>query len=834
MINRKGFLFLLFSLSNILVFGQNALMPKLDTLAGNFIKSITVNEKEKVLVQTNKWYYYAGEDIWLRAYCLSALPHKALRQSKTLFVDVVSEKDSVVSRILLNNGLLKLDGRISLPTDLPEGYYWLRAYTRRQLKQDPLNIYVQPLYIFNSSKKDTHAIAHEGEDFREDSMTEPGASPANTEHPIIRFYPEGGSFIAGSSTKFAFTAFDQQGKPLELFGYVTDSANRVLVKYVTSMPGLGSFNLAADALMKYTAHTIYGPGSVLVTALPLPDTYGYQLSVISQSDDSVFIQVSLGDSVYKKYKPSYVMGVSRDSLCFAATGEDMYTFSIAKQKFPEGKASLLLFDEEQRIVSQRDLYISKAGPGLTIVPDRTIYGPRQKVKLSISTSKAEDEQTPTAVLSIAVTDDRTVNESEEPSTLVRFKSDNIEFPNKDSKASDIYTYSSDVWDLVMLAQPGHYLGWLKSRDNNLIPQPLEQSDSEVTSLRGRVLSKKNLPVKDRIITLLSTNGEGVLETDTTDDKGRFHFRLPDNIWDSTKLCFNVDNLKGWQMQDSVVMDPTAFPLFSTPVILKKRFSQLQIRQLEAIKHSDLDSFAFGKRNGWLTLPSVTVAKAKKTPVTYDESKIVSSFSRIIPGDKIGLNPNSIEIALLSTAGVSFGGYGLQIHGGGIGNSEPLVYVDGFQVHLDPTCRGCDPVLEYLKTLNTRTIDFIEVMEGADATVYGPGSDGGIIYIHTANGFRADPEDEKKGLKVFYARGYHTARPFQEPDYDKQEIKNSPYPDQRSTIYWNGNIISDNRGKAILQFFTADSPVNYNVLVIGLTSGGEILSGNTKIMVHHLN
>jgi hypothetical protein len=159
----------------------------------------------------------------------------------------------------------------------------------------------------------------------------------------------------------------------------------------------------------------------------------------------------------------------------------------------------------------------------------------------------------------------------------------------------------------------------------------------------------------------------------------------------------------------------------------------------------------------------------------------------------------------------------------------MLYVDGFQVALPPPIGTSSPLLSYLETLDPRTIDFIEVLEGADATVYGPGSDRGIVYVHTLSGHRPDPVAERMKLKVFYARGYFQAPVFREPDYDKKEIKNSPYPDQRSTIYWDGNIMTDDRGKANLQFFTSDGKINYSVFVLGLTTGGEILLGKGKIM-----
>ncbi|HEY4874942.1 MAG TPA: hypothetical protein VIH86_05180 [Puia sp.] len=158
----------------------------------------------------------------------------------------------------------------------------------------------------------------------------------------MQFYPEGKTFTAGNNTRFAFSAFNEQGKPMNVSGYITDSTNAVIAKYSTTMAGVGSFILFGDEHSKYIAHTFYEAEKMLNTELPIPDAFGYQLSVTNENDDSVFMQVSLGDSVYKKYRTSYVLGFNRNNLCYAALGKDMYTFSIAKKNLPQGQTSILL------------------------------------------------------------------------------------------------------------------------------------------------------------------------------------------------------------------------------------------------------------------------------------------------------------------------------------------------------------------------------------------------------------------------------------------------------------------------------------------------------------
>ena len=56
---------------------------------------------EKVFVHTDKWFYIAAETIWFKAYCINAFSHRLSCYSKTLFIDLVNDKDSVISQLLV-------------------------------------------------------------------------------------------------------------------------------------------------------------------------------------------------------------------------------------------------------------------------------------------------------------------------------------------------------------------------------------------------------------------------------------------------------------------------------------------------------------------------------------------------------------------------------------------------------------------------------------------------------------------------------------------------------------------------------------------------------------
>ena len=70
--------------------------------------------------------------------------------------------------------------------------------------------------------------------------------------------------------------------------------------------------------------------------------------------------------------------------------------------------------------------------------------------------------------------------------------------------------------------------------------------------------------------------------------------------------------------------------------------------------------------------------------------------------------------------------------------------------------------------------------------------------------------------------YHVCPAFEMPDYSNKEVKNSPAPDPRTTIYWNGGIVTDTNGEAYISFYTGDNVTNYTVIITGLTATGELV------------
>ena len=795
-----------------------------DSLAGKFISALRTNNKEKILLQTNKWYYVAGEDLWMKALVVNELSHKYYSHSKTLFAELVNEQDTVVAQLILNIPGQQTEGFIHLKDSLHEGQYWLRAYTRNMLQQyDTGSICVIPLFVMNS-----RFPAKE----KKDSITEKNKT-ATAQTPVIHYFPEGGSMIAGTKTIVGVRATDPTGNPLSVTGYIAEEDDKTPLTWfkTDSLTGLGKAVFFVSASKKYIAFTQWNK-QLLKADLPVINQYACQLSVKSQDENTMTVVVSLGDSLYKKGIQTYLLGVSRDSLCFAGIGTDMYEVKIPKKNFPAGKATLVLFNDQQEVISERAVYITRPAEDVSIITDKEHYINRDKVKLQIITGDSVVHAS-LAALNISVTDDNYVNEP-----AYGFK--DVFVNEKDSALAKN--------DLEMLTQPALFTGKsyrnITLNDGSLLNKHSSfDVDSTVTDIRGKILNRKNQPVPNRVVTLYNTKLWNLFATDTTNANGEFKFRLlpfPDSI----VFNFQVSNIKGSKVDEKIVIDVASpFPKFSTPLTLKKKLPEDQVEEVRAIKAKHPESFVIGTGEGWL---KEVIVKSKQKRTTYNKSKRVSNFSYVLSGDMIqATNANDASTAILMVPGLHLrGGFltlgGLSSFGATMGD-EPLLLLDGLRIaggnfpknnsdtqpHLNFE-NNSSPVMEALSRISPDVIDFIEVLKGPEAANYGIYGGNGVILVNTHNKSNFASHIENYGSLQYLPKSYYRAPIFNMPDYDDPDVKKGTFKDYRSTLYWNGHLYTNPNGKAEVEFFTSDAKTTYTVTVTGVTASGEIIYKQVKL------
>lgn len=102
------------------------------------LHSLSINAPpELVYIQTSKDIYETGEDLWFKVYLLDAQYLIPSVLSRTLYLQVVNEKNKEVvwqEKYEIQNGFA--NGRISIERSLAEGYYLLEAYTSNSFFDD--------------------------------------------------------------------------------------------------------------------------------------------------------------------------------------------------------------------------------------------------------------------------------------------------------------------------------------------------------------------------------------------------------------------------------------------------------------------------------------------------------------------------------------------------------------------------------------------------------------------------------------------------------------------------------------------------------------------------
>jgi hypothetical protein len=134
----------------------------------------------------------------------------------------------------------------------------------------------------------------------------------------------------------------------------------------------------------------------------------------------------------------------------------------------------------------------------------------------------------------------------------------------------------------------------------------------------------------------------------------------------------------------------------------------------------------------------------------------------------------------------------------------------------------------LDMINPMDIEKIGVLRGTQAILLGSDAVGGAIVITTKKG-KYDPYKMPRfNIKTVVPLGYQKPAEFYSPRYETKEERETGPPDLRTTIYWNPNVTVSSSGEATFDFYSADAPTDYNVMIEGITVDGLIIQSKNKI------
>lgn len=112
---------------------------------------------EKIFIHSDKSFYTIGDTLWFKSYLLDAGSLAFSRKSGVIYVELFSEGGKLINRVAIPVYKGMAWGQLPLPdTDLPEGFYILRAYTNWMQNFGTDSFFTKRIYIADT--RGTHWV----------------------------------------------------------------------------------------------------------------------------------------------------------------------------------------------------------------------------------------------------------------------------------------------------------------------------------------------------------------------------------------------------------------------------------------------------------------------------------------------------------------------------------------------------------------------------------------------------------------------------------------------------------------------------------------------------
>ncbi|HEX7367976.1 MAG TPA: carboxypeptidase regulatory-like domain-containing protein [Pelobium sp.] len=145
------FLFCTLNLAPAMVNAQDIPLTELAQKKAKIAESFPI---EKVYLHFDKPYYAVGDTVWFKGYVTTGL-NVPSPISKILYVELISDKDSLVSSLKLPLENSVATGSLLLPyPDFKEGNYHVRAFTKWMLNRDVDYFFSKNIYVGNALSKE--------------------------------------------------------------------------------------------------------------------------------------------------------------------------------------------------------------------------------------------------------------------------------------------------------------------------------------------------------------------------------------------------------------------------------------------------------------------------------------------------------------------------------------------------------------------------------------------------------------------------------------------------------------------------------------------------------
>jgi hypothetical protein len=785
---------LVFALLSLCAFSSNNAL-----LVDDHQSKVTPLLKEKIYIHFDKTFYEHGENIWYKIYLVDAINHTPETLSKVVYVDLIGPNHNIIESktIKISEGIGK--GDFKLNAALPNGEYTVRAYTNFMRNFDDSYFFTKKILV--------------------NSLESNSSFNADYVKPSIRFFPEGGNMISNFLNRIVVKTKGVLKNEAVITGEVLDDINSRAIPFEISKFGMGSFQFIPEKGRTYTA-IVYHNGEKYTYPLPQVIDYGATIRI-----DKTYhgYRVSVYSSLANGTNDLELIGIQKgDIVCRAKLNSKSSEAAIDLQKadLMPGVIQFQLLNKKGTVLSEELAFIeaNNLDEKVTVVPSKKTYGNNEQVELAINFDPLLEEDLQ-ANMSVSVTEVNPIIKNVSDLDITAHLLLNSEIRDNLEQFGSYFSNDSirkrTINQLLIAQEDNQHLFNNTTKGHGNTVEFLPESGFSISGVvKGKNTNKK--PVKANVAISYKNGKELGYDETTTDSLGRFSFNNLD-FDDRTFISLKAKSLKSKNYGNyfTIELDSASKAQYKH----KKTPANNGIVLESKIEYNRNTEFA--PEDGEIKLDAVKIAAEKKRLDRFAKKRkanLYTSTSHTLDFKDLRISPsahNPIHALQGLFPGVHY--YG-GVYGGVIlirgrnsltGNNEPLYLLDGL-----PTDR------DMIESMSFQVIDFIDIIKGPRAGIYGLRGGNGVIAVYTLDGSEeSDAPNDRENMTSFYHPGYYQARTF------------NPNENNSSTLYWNPDIKVNPSDNTKIKFNAANKSGTYKVLLEGITSNGTPFKAETYFDVN---
>lgn len=802
---KVGFIYLLISISSTSIISQDNFQKNLDEF-------LSEQPQEKIYLHLDKPYYGIGEDIWFKAYVTDGTDHNPLSIKSPLYVELISEEKEIVSSLTIPITDGTSHGSFKLGKNIEPGKYRIRAYTNwmRNFNQD---------FFFRKdiSVVDQFPSIKDSSNLHDEENT----------GLLIDFMPEGGDLIDQLSTKVAIKTTDKMGNGIVVSGTIEDQYGAEITSFESNSFGHSLCFLKPTFETEYYA-VLNGERY----RLPQVKKEGAKIRIIHSSISNNINVAVISKEINLKGGTLVAHQRGKHLFSFQSDSKEDFAVKIDKNKIKAGICHFTFFDKNNLPLSERLIFINNFDDvSINIESDKKSYSEREKVVVSLESSAKEIHSA-----SVTINSEDEIFYSSDEENIISYLLLSSDLRGKIQRPHYYFQDSKEAYndlDLLMLTQ-----GWSRFRWDELLENesytPFFIRENGLT-IRAQMLDYYNKNKTREGVFNVTIPKTGVLDLEgSTGPQGNFSV-IGNLFYDSALVMISAHSFKGRNNKKdenvSIRLVDVPSPIITNAINSNDEAPQQyknkvgKLIQITKAYHLDPEAILLDE----VVVSSIRepkedpLLKGKFSLYTQPSNRIildslfygiggaatVFDYMRVIPGVSVLGADNTVLIRGISSIS---------------GPIEPLFVLDGIPVEK-----------EMIRYIPPQMIEFIDVLKGTNAALYGSRGSNGVVLIYTRAGSlnstssqKAYLQKESKGLAAFIYPGYDEVKQFYSPQYDTVR-KEHAIPDYRSTLFWEPNLNFED-GKSQLDFYTSDQKGKFSIRIEGLLKNGKPFFKQSQIVV----